>query len=354
MALANISLTNTFDEWRTRTNQLIVQGDQILYFANSAYVQANVVNAYAISAVAAGNNYTNAVGAAGNAVSVLIGSSANSRANAVGLAGNARAAVIASDVGAASNAYAVSIGLAGNAYAASLSASGAAIGAGANAYALSTATSIGTAGNNRAAAIGTSGNSYALATATLVGTAGNNYTNAVGAAGNNYTNAVGTAGNNRTTAVGAASNAYAALAFAKANASIIMMDDAENAARYVTFTPTSTGSIGSLNVATGGLTFNPSTGTLTATNFDSSSDLNKKENIVPITNAMEKVEQLNGVHFTWKQSGLPSAGIIAQDLQKVMPELVSKDMSVSYNGIIGVLVEAIKELNRRIEVLENK
>ena len=132
------------------------------------------------------------------------------------------------------------------------------------------------------------------------------------------------------------------------------MDDAENAARYVTFTPTSTGSIGSLNVATGGLTFNPSTGTLTATNFDSSSDLNKKENIVQITNAMEKVEQLNGVHFTWKQSGLPSAGIIAQDLQKVMPELVSKDMSVSYNGIIGVLVEAIKELNRRIEVLENK
>lgn len=306
MALANISLTNTFDEWRTRTNQLIVQGDQILYFANSAYVQANVVNAYAISAVAAGNNYTNAVGAAGNAVSVLIGSSANSRANAVGLASNARAAVIASDVGAASNAYAVSIGLAGNAYAASLTVSGAAIGAGANAYALSTATSIGTAGNN--------------------------YTNAVGAAG----------------------NAYTAVAFAKANASIIMMDDSVNASRYVTFTPSSTGSIGSLNVATGGLTFNPSTGTLTATNFDSSSDINKKENIVPITNAMEKVEQLNGVHFTWKQSGLPSAGIIAQDLQKVMPELVSKDMSVSYNGIIGVLVEAIKELNRRIEILENK
>jgi hypothetical protein len=59
------------------------------------------------------------------------------------------------------------------------------------------------------------------------------------------------------------------------------------------------------------------------------------------------VDQLNGVRFSWRDNGNRSAGIIAQDLEKIMPELVDIDKSVNYNGIIGLLVEAIKELNKR-------
>jgi hypothetical protein len=65
------------------------------------------------------------------------------------------------------------------------------------------------ASNTSVESVAISANAYALATATSIGTAGNNYTNSVGVAGNNYTNAVGTAGNNYTDLVGASSNAFA-------------------------------------------------------------------------------------------------------------------------------------------------
>ena len=87
-------------------------------------------------------------------------------------------------------------------------------------------------------------------------------------------------------------------------------------------------------------------GVVTAENFDSLSDRRYKENIRPIENALDKVADLNGIHFDYKNSGNKSMGLIAQDVQKVFPECVSgKDpISVNYNGIIGALVEAVKEL----------
>jgi hypothetical protein len=60
------------------------------------------------------------------------------------------------------------------------------------------------------------------------------------------------------------------------------------------------------------------------------------------------VEQLNGVRFQWKENDKKGIGIIAQELEQVLPELVtvSEDgqRSVNYDGIIGVLIQAIKEL----------
>ena len=56
------------------------------------------------------------------------------------------------------------------------------------------------------------------------------------------------------------------------------------------------------------------------------------------------------MRFDWKDSGESSLGVIAQDLEKVLPELVSETdgvKSVNYNGIIGVLIQAIKELNQK-------
>ena len=94
-------------------------------------------------------------------------------------------------------------------------------------------------------------------------------------------------------------------------------------------------------------------GVVTAENFDSLSDRRYKENIRPIENALDKVADLNGIHFDYKHSGNKSMGLIAQDVQKVFPECVSgKDpISVNYNGIIGALVEAVKELKDQNEQL---
>ena len=96
------------------------------------------------------------------------------------------------------------------------------------------------------------------------------------------------------------------------------------------------------------------TGIATAQDFDALSDENYKKNVITVNNALNKVEQLRGVSFDWKENGRSSYGVIAQELQKVLPELVHGDnpKTVNYNGIIGVLIEAIKELKKEIEELK--
>ena len=97
-------------------------------------------------------------------------------------------------------------------------------------------------------------------------------------------------------------------------------------------------------------------GVCTAQDFNSLSDINYKENVNTVESALEKVNQLRGVKFDWKESGLPSYGVIAQELEKVLPELVhgSDPKTVNYNGIIGVLIEAIKELSKEVSDLKEK
>jgi hypothetical protein len=97
-------------------------------------------------------------------------------------------------------------------------------------------------------------------------------------------------------------------------------------------------------------------GIITSTDFNSASDINLKKNIKPFENALDKVIQINGVTFEWKKTNSQSAGIIAQDVEKVFPELVRDGnfKTVNYNGLIGVLVESIKELKQEIEELKRK
>jgi len=106
------------------------------------------------------------------------------------------------------------------------------------------------------------------------------------------------------------------------------------------------------------LYFNPSTGTINATIFNSLSDANKKQNVASIQGAVSTVNKLNGVSFEWKDNSLPSYGVIAQDIEKVIPEIVSTDKdgakSVNYNGIIGFLINAIKEQQAQIDELKEK
>lgn len=98
------------------------------------------------------------------------------------------------------------------------------------------------------------------------------------------------------------------------------------------------------------------TGIVTCQSLVETSDRNLKTNIQTVDNALDIVGNLRGVSFDWKSNGNPSYGVIAQELEQVLPELVSDGdpKAVSYNGIIGVLIEAIKELKEEIEELKKK
>ena len=95
-------------------------------------------------------------------------------------------------------------------------------------------------------------------------------------------------------------------------------------------------------------------GTITATDFNSTSDLAVKENISTFKNGLETIKQLRGVNYTLKENGRVSIGVIAQELEQVLPQLVKDGeiKSVNYNGLIGVLIEAVKELSSQIEELK--
>jgi len=138
--------------------------------------------------------------------------------------------------------------------------------------------------------------------------------------------------------------------------STVADDTATDATFYPLFTTITSGTVTATKVSTTKLTFNPSTGTLSATDLNSSSDSTLKENVETVEDALNKVNNLHGVKFNWKEDGRPSYGVIAQELEQVLPELVTNTdpKSVNYNGIIAVLIEAVKELTQRVEELENK
>jgi hypothetical protein len=135
-------------------------------------------------------------------------------------------------------------------------------------------------------------------------------------------------------------------------------DVSTNATWYPTLSNSISGSYTTAYVSNTNLQYNPSSGTLFATVFTSLSDKNKKTNIRNIYNSIEIVKQLNGVRFDWVEDGKPSIGVIAQDIEKVLPEVVQTNedgmKTVSYGNIIGVLIEAIKEQQKCIEELDRK
>ena len=95
------------------------------------------------------------------------------------------------------------------------------------------------------------------------------------------------------------------------------------------------------------------TGTVTET-----SDLRLKSNIETIDSALDKINQMRGVYFD--KEGVRSLGVIAQEMQSIIPEAVVEDqtedkyLSVAYSSLTGVLIEAIKELSDKVKELEAK
>ena len=99
------------------------------------------------------------------------------------------------------------------------------------------------------------------------------------------------------------------------------------------------------------------------TAYGSPSDIRLKENVEVIDNALDKVKQLKGITYDLKSDGNRLTGLIAQDLEKVLPEAVytEKDLeteeehlAIRYGNTVGLLVEAIKEQQEQIETLTAK
>jgi hypothetical protein len=109
-------------------------------------------------------------------------------------------------------------------------------------------------------------------------------------------------------------------------------------------------------------------GDITANSVAGTSDLRFKTNIRSISSALSKVKSLRGVYFNWNQKAFPEKdfsdktelGFIAQEVEKVLPEVVSKDKtreeyrSVKYDKVVALLVEAIKEQQGQIEQLKKE
>jgi hypothetical protein len=111
----------------------------------------------------------------------------------------------------------------------------------------------------------------------------------------------------------------------------------------------------------GNLTINGS-----LTQNGSLSDLTLKENIVKISNPLDKISKINGYTFTWKENAparqhisniIEDAGLIAQEVEQIIPEIVRPNddgtKALNYNGVVGLLVEVVKEQQAQIEELKN-
>jgi len=95
------------------------------------------------------------------------------------------------------------------------------------------------------------------------------------------------------------------------------------------------------------------TGDITASgNVTAYSDARLKSDVETVTGALALVRALRGVRYT--KDGAPGVGVIAQEVQKVVPEVVQDGefLSVAYGNLVGVLIEAVKELAEQVEELK--
>ena len=153
------------------------------------------------------------------------------------------------------------------------------------------------------------------------------------------------------TSGGSGANAY------WADAGVVVGSDTTNNTRYIPYVQISSGQATTVYVRSDNLTYNPNTGVVSATEFSATSDIRVKQDILTIENALDKVSQLRGVSYKIKDSGLDNIGLIAQEVELVLPQVVRDNdqgfKSVTYGNIVGLLIEAIKELKQEIDELKN-
>jgi Chaperone of endosialidase len=96
--------------------------------------------------------------------------------------------------------------------------------------------------------------------------------------------------------------------------------------------------------------------TVTSSGTFNASDINLKTNIKTVPNPTAQIKELRGAKFNWIKDGKTDFGVIAQEIEQVLPELVHTHESgtkyVNYNGLIAILIESVKELSNRVKALE--
>ena len=124
-------------------------------------------------------------------------------------------------------------------------------------------------------------------------------------------------------------------------------------------------SVGSKSwVLNGDLTFSGAYNVV-AYDFNTTSDASLKENIEPILDGLSVINKLKPVSFDWKESGQKAYGLIAQEVEEVVPEIIhtseSNVKSIGYSQLISFLIKSVQQqesiiadLNQRIQLLENK
>ncbi len=127
--------------------------------------------------------------------------------------------------------------------------------------------------------------------------------------------------------------------------------------RHIVLTPGGTGNVG-VNTLTPSEKLEVN-GNIKAAAFLYSSDFNLKKNIKPLGSELDKVLSLEGVSYDWKSDNSSDIGFIAQEVEKVFPEVVHTNKvtnlkSIDYPKLTVFLVEAIKEQQKQIELLKLK
>lgn len=125
-------------------------------------------------------------------------------------------------------------------------------------------------------------------------------------------------------------------------------DTTSEGTKFLLFGESTSGNVSSVNTSSTKLTFKPSTGNLSATSFSSLSDERQKKNIRVVEDPLSIIKKLRGVRYEMKKFPCESSiGVVAQEVEVVLPEVVFTDSygmkSVSYGNIVGLLIEAIKE-----------
>ena len=99
-------------------------------------------------------------------------------------------------------------------------------------------------------------------------------------------------------------------------------------------------------------------GDVTAFRQNTSSDARLKKNISTIDNGLQKVNAMRGVSYELLRDSTRNVGVIAQEMEEVVPEVVTDGedgmKAVNYGALVGVLIEAVKELTQEVETLKAK
>ena len=116
--------------------------------------------------------------------------------------------------------------------------------------------------------------------------------------------------------------------------------------------------VGNLTVSNTITTDNITANLVTAVNINTPSDVALKDNIIRITNSLDILEKITGLTFNWKSDGVKSYGVSAQEIEKVLPEIVNTRndgfKGVNYLNLIAFLIEAVKDLKKDINEIKNQ